>query len=510
MKAIRRLLLVAGVVLMVLYANWFGYSRISSARSRSCSDSFSVEEAVRRGCPPPKVGKTPAAKLSDEVANKVTPSSAVQGADRSHKAVTNDRVRLAALDVRHVHSDAGVGLPVHTSHPNSNADPTPEHRHKPNPKHDPNPELDPNPNPGTGFENPLSDHPFVTAAQKPAAGRPPPETGSHAVGDDGRRLQRSLQNRSQEAGTGTLPWLAFGIPTVPRKGDLDYLTPTLQSIVNQVVQHRYTDKVVVYVINNCRDRPHVVFDKATDRFKSHPFIRFVTNPGRYQDNRTTFDRKLNRPNAQIPDARVRRQTLDVVAMLDVLQGSARHVLFYEDDFVLCDYPHSALLALQYLIDKATAMAPDWINIRCSFGMSGIIFQQRDLQEFRGYLYAHYNRRPPDHLVVEWYAGETPPAKRYVGNRRPAAFRWNILLHGGQVSSLRSARSGQFPGCFKDLVFPTVFEVEAFNPRTCPKDNVCVVDCCPAVCRCDPLAAQAVPFFDWGAKGPSHLRGVPSP
>ena len=213
-------------------------------------------------------------------------------------------------------------------------------------------------------------------------------------------------------------------------------------------------------------------------------------------------------SAQVPTAQVRRQTLDLVHMLDVLAGTAQHVLFYEDDFALCDKPHSALLALQYVIDKATALRPDWISIRCSFGMSGIVLQGRDVPAFREYLREHYNRRPPDHLVVEWYAGETPQAKRYVGPRRPVAFQWNLLLHGGRTSSLRSAKSGAFPGCFRELVFPTVFQVEAFNPQTCTQDNVCVVDCCPPVCRC-PVVPEAVPFRDWGdhSDPAAHLRGL---
>lgn len=81
------------------------------------------------------------------------------------------------------------------------------------------------------------------------------------------------------------------------------------------------------------------------------------------------------------------------------------------------------------------------------------------------------RRPPDHLVVEWYAGETPRSKAYKKNRANIGFRYNIFNHLGVVSTLRPTSSPKYLTCYEELLEPTVFQVEAFNPQQCPADDL---------------------------------------
>ena len=73
-------------------------------------------------------------------------------------------------------------------------------------------------------------------------------------------------------------------------------------------------------------------------------------------------------------------------------------------------------------------------------MNGIIMRNSngDLQAFANYLEQHQRRRPPDHLVVEWFAGEKPQSKRYRNDRQHMAFRYNLFDHLGKTSSLRTS------------------------------------------------------------------------
>ena len=50
------------------------------------------------------------------------------------------------------------------------------------------------------------------------------------------------------------------------------------------------------------------------------------------------------------------------------------------------------------------------------------------------------RRPPDHLVVEWFAGETPEAAGHKKGRANIGFKFNLFDHIGVVSTLRSQKS----------------------------------------------------------------------
>eukprot|EP01065_Artemidia_motanka_P027322 TRINITY_DN32533_c0_g1_i1.p1 TRINITY_DN32533_c0_g1~~TRINITY_DN32533_c0_g1_i1.p1 ORF type:complete len:450 (+),score=122.32 TRINITY_DN32533_c0_g1_i1:110-1351(+) len=277
----------------------------------------------------------------------------------------------------------------------------------------------------------------------------------------------------------SLPYLGIGIPTVPREPHgggrpLRYLQKTLKALAAQVEGGVWEGRVAVWVMN-MRPGRHAVFDELRDGWgRDHPWISFVENtkplPDRPED---PLPEVHPRRVQQRPTDHVRRQTLDVVRLLRHAAGKSRYYLFYEDDFELCE---NGLMALGYMIQKAGVYVGDWIGIRCSFGLAGIVMRNADGEHddipiFADYLRKHYARRPPDHLVVEWYAGETDESKRHVGDRRVMAFRHNILKHIGSQSTVRLSKHWSFPQCFAELIAPQVFPVEAWNPAECPADDI---------------------------------------
>ena len=123
-------------------------------------------------------------------------------------------------------------------------------------------------------------------------------------------------------------WLVFGLPSVPRKHDMDYLSATIDFILDQVpadpshplfgkvwtvcagkaavvgdLAASLNAQVKIVVVNNAKGRPHKVFDDNKRRLDpaTHPkgsYVVFDVNPNRPRVARS----RSNNPN--VPSAKV--------------------------------------------------------------------------------------------------------------------------------------------------------------------------------------------------------------
>lgn len=278
-------------------------------------------------------------------------------------------------------------------------------------------------------------------------------------------------------------WLVIGIPTVSRANNEPYLLQSLETLAallpSDPADLMY-DRIVVHIVNlqvNAHpEKEHIIFAQAKAKYSAvsgHPKARYfiftdITKDEILPDPKQGANAKNDQGNANKPGFLVRRQTRNIVTVMRKNLHAAKYYLFLEDDMQFCS---NGLLAMQYMLSKADRYHPNWLAIRASYGMNGIFMHDKDLETFADYLLKHQSRRPPDHLVVEWYAGESAEAGKYKGNRANIGFKYNLFNHIGVVSTLRSQKSTSYPKCYEPLLEPTVFKVEAFDPHQCPKDDI---------------------------------------
>lgn len=298
-------------------------------------------------------------------------------------------------------------------------------------------------------------------------------------------IKHSMESKPVETAkitrdTESLKWLVIGIPTVARVHHEAYLLEALDAIAQQLptdpddlMYNQIVVNVVNMQVNANPEVQHTIYDQAKATYSNHPLRESFEFSELRADEILTDPLPNRNPkndlgNANKPGFLVRRQTRNIVTVMRRNINKAKYYLFLEDDMKLCQ---NGFLAINYMLQKSSRYHPNWLAIRSSYGMNGIFMRNNDLEPFAQYLLDNQVRRPPDHLVVEWYAGESKVSAAYKGKRANIGFRYNLFDHLGVVSTLRAQKSGSFPRCYEMLAEPTVFKVEAYSPVDCPKDDI---------------------------------------
>ena len=252
-------------------------------------------------------------------------------------------------------------------------------------------------------------------------------------------------------------WLTIAIPTFPRKGDKDYLSVTLSSLLAELPSTPSDPaygRVQVVVMNN-KPQAHAVFDAVRARYEAdehaRTYVRFVENPGTFPDPRPDLPDPddLNNPTNR-PGHEVRKQTADLVILAELAMAESEYFLWLEDDFRTC--PH-ALQALRYALQRADETNPNWLAVRMSYGMNGVLMRSADVPPLLGWWRQEIARLPPDLLWQEWidpHAKNTEITNQVKG-RPLVVFQHNLWDHMGSISTfaVRPERA-KWPGCYEPM------------------------------------------------------------
>eukprot|EP00656_Telonema_subtile_P012746 TRINITY_DN16437_c0_g1_i1.p1 TRINITY_DN16437_c0_g1~~TRINITY_DN16437_c0_g1_i1.p1 ORF type:complete len:309 (+),score=38.76 TRINITY_DN16437_c0_g1_i1:112-1038(+) len=234
-------------------------------------------------------------------------------------------------------------------------------------------------------------------------------------------------------------WLVIGVNTVPRHKPphppIRYLERTINAIEAQLAGTAFEGAVHVHIVNHVAGK-HAVFEDLKHQLAGKPYYHFSEVVDRLPDPHINQPWNPWNGDVNVPSGLVRRQSLDLVSAFQlwsakVLALGASYFLTVEDDMELCP---SGMQAIRYAVSKASARL-NWSVLRVSYGMNGLVFKAADVSVYGEYLHTRFSKRPPDHIVVEWFASETIPATQHFKGRKNAAFRYQLWEHLGSVSAV---------------------------------------------------------------------------
>ena len=80
----------------------------------------------------------------------------------------------------------------------------------------------------------------------------------------------------------------------------------------------------------------------------------------------------------------------------------------------------------------------------------MVVHSADLPSLTSHLTKHFDRRPPDHLLFEWFSGERQDTAQRAAGRSYRISRYNTFHHIGHLSTLSQPKGRFNPACYSLL------------------------------------------------------------
>jgi len=203
-----------------------------------------------------------------------------------------------------------------------------------------------------------------------------------------RHIENGLKTEAVKS-KGADTWLTVGIPTVPRPS-ASYLYGTLSSLMAELPPpgdgKEPLSRVRVVVMNMAApNERHEAFEELAQLFRNPPsgdmfalkgskYVFMINSTNKYTDPTPDAPEPdhLNNPKS-IPGRTARKQSCDVLNLLDATWKMGPFFMFMEDDFNACEGSLGKLPELVQKLDESPGVRR-WLALRVSFGLNGILMR----------------------------------------------------------------------------------------------------------------------------------------
>lgn len=174
-------------------------------------------------------------------------------------------------------------------------------------------------------------------------------------------------------------FLIIAIGTIPRKGNVDYLENSLNSLREELTSYKSPKSIMVYIQSFVKNHTH--FNRLRNMLEYSQNFTFIDSVPRFLDPYTDKPgHDYTHPANVIPGKRARQQTCDIISMMEnvIKTFQFKYFMFMEDDFLACENSINNIVRSLEEIEKKKKKLCSFV---VSYGMSGIVMEKDTLKSF---------------------------------------------------------------------------------------------------------------------------------